>query len=245
MNAARFHGRGGVWLRVVFWDSYKWPGAALARSPISNRPTMRCPFCQNPCHEETAECSHCGFSLSKLDQYLGAVPTIASGVCERAEAFGSAGVRQLRAAIARFSKRFPQIGFTVISDSVKSDVPLHLHTFWIFNRSEICAKISTGGMNRDVLLVIDVAGRRSSMMVGYGLEPFLSAPRLTEILESGRSLLTNGEFTAAVVAILNRLAVSLVELHGSLRKTYGAEDDELGISNPRRVVQDRNGQPVY
>lgn len=206
---------------------------------------MRCPFCQNPCHEETAECSHCGFCLSKLDHYLGAVPSISSGVCERSEAFGTAGGRQLRAAIARFSKRFPQVGFTVIADSVKSDVPLHLHTFWVFNRSEICAKIAKGGMSRDVLLVIDVTGRRSSMMVGYGLEPFLSAPRLTEILESGRELLTRGEFTSAVLAILDKLAETLMALHGALRQTYGAEDDQLGISSPKRVVLGRNGQPVY
>lgn len=206
---------------------------------------MRCPFCQNPCHEETAECSHCGFSLPKLDHYMGTVPVVKKGVSDALGILDGKSKSMINGAIERLEKRFPQVGFTVLLTDVKGEIPLHLYSFWVFNRSTICARVATGGVNRDVLLVIDIAGRRSSLMIGYGLEPFLSAQHLTEVLEAARGSLAEGHFSSAVLTVVEKLMDVLVTLHGSMRRTYGAEESQLGIAKPARNPVGPNGEPIF
>ena len=206
---------------------------------------MRCPFCQNPCHEETAECSHCGFSLPKLDQYLGQPPALRKGITDRVDGLNGKDVTLINSAISRLEKRFPQVGFSVLLDHVKPDVPLHLYAFWIFNRSTLCASVATGAVNRDVLLTIDVPGRRSSLMIGYGLEPFMSAAHLTEVLDAGSTRFASGNYGAAILVVIDKLEQLLRSLHTSLRKTYGAEEAELGIKKPPLKMVGPDGQPIY
>ncbi len=206
---------------------------------------MRCPFCQHPCHEETAECSHCGFSLPKLDQYLGTPPGIRKGVTDRLDVLNGRDMALINNAVARLEKRFPQVGFTVLLDRVKPEVPLHLYAFWIFNRSSLCAKVATGVMNREILLTIDVPGHRSSLMIGYGLEPFMSASHLTEILDAARPKFSAEHYGAAVLLVIDNLEQLLRSLHGSLRRTYGAEEVELGIERPPLKMVGQDGNSIY
>jgi uncharacterized membrane protein YgcG len=197
---------------------------------------MRCPFCQNPCHEETAECTYCGFSLPKLDHFMGTVPAVNRGVSDRSGVLSAKEKNLLQACIDKLERRFPQVGFSVLLDVVKPEIPLHLHAFWIFNRSTVCTKLSTGGVNRDVFLDIDTLGRRSSLMIGYGLEPFMSAKHLNDLLEAARGPLAQGDYAAAIQLLLGNLQDLLHSLHQSLRKTYGAEPVELGIAQNPTVV---------
>lgn len=206
---------------------------------------MRCPFCQNPCHEETVECSHCGFSLPKLDQYLGSVPKVRKGISDEHGRLRTKERSSVLGAISRLEKKFPQIGFTVLIEKVKPEVPLHLYAFWIFNRSTVCASLATGAVNRDILLTIDAPGRRASLMIGYGLEPFMSAQHLTDTLEHAREELAAGDFQGAIIAVLERLEGHLLQLHGSLRRTYGAEAAELGINPETSDLVNKDGSPVY
>lgn len=206
---------------------------------------MRCPFCQNPCHEETVECSHCGFSLPKLDQYLGTVPKVRKGISDEHGRLRGKERGSVLGAISRLEKKFPQTGFTVLIDKVKPEVPLHLYAFWIFNRSTVCASVATGAVNRDILLTIDAPGRRASLMIGYGLEPFMSAQHLTDTLEHAREELAAGDFQGAILAVLERLEGHLLQLHGSLRRTYGAEAAELGITPEASDLVNKDGSPVY
>ncbi len=206
---------------------------------------MRCPFCQNPCHEETAECSHCGFSLPKLDHYLGRPPAIKKGITDRVEGLNGKEATLINNAISRLEKRFPQVGFSVLLDRVKPDVPLHLYAFWIFNRSTLCASVSTGAVNRDILLCIDVPGNRASLMIGYGLEPFMSAAKLKEVLDVAHARLAEQNYGAAVLMVVDRLEQLLLALHTSLRRTYGAEEAELGIKPPPLKLVGSDGQPIY
>lgn len=206
---------------------------------------MRCPFCQNPCSEETAECSHCGFSLPKLDHFLGSVPVLRKGVSDNIDILNGKEVTLINTAIAHLEKLFPQIGFTVLFTTVKPEIPLHLYAFWVFNRSNLCARMSTGAVNRDILLTIDVAGHRTSLMVGYGLEPFLAAAQLTQVLEVARPRFLTSSYGSAVLVIIARLEQLLRQLHASLRQTYGAEESELGIQKPALKPVGPDGQPIY
>lgn len=206
---------------------------------------MRCPFCQNPCHEETAECAHCGFSLDKLDHYLGSVPPVKEGISDRADRLSSKDKSRINAAIARLQKRFPQVSFTVLVDHVKPEIPLHLYAFWIFNRSTVCAKLATGAVNRNIFLVIDAIGSRSSMIIGYGLEPFMGAQHLNAILENARPELTAENYAGGVLTVLDGLMDTLKLLHTSLRQTYGAEASEMGIEQNSKHMVGPNGLPIY
>jgi uncharacterized membrane protein YgcG len=124
-------------------------------------------------------------------------------------------------------------------------VPLHLYAFWIFNRSSLCARVATGAVNRDILLTIDGPGRRCSLMIGYGLEPFMSASHLTEMLDAARPRLAEGSFGTAVLLVLAKLEQLLRSLHTSLRRTYGAEESELGIKKPPLKFVGPDGERIF
>lgn len=176
---------------------------------------------------------------------MGTVPVVKKGVSDALGILDGKSKSMINGAIERLEKRFPQVGFTVLLTDVKGEIPLHLYSFWVFNRSTICARVATGGVNRDVLLVIDIAGRRSSLMIGYGLEPFLSAQHLTEVLEAARGSLAEGHFSSAVLTVVEKLMDVLVTLHGSMRRTYGAEESQLGIAKPARNPVGPNGEPIF
>jgi hypothetical protein len=207
---------------------------------------MRCPFCQNLSREDAAECLHCGFSLPKLDQFLGVPPTISAGVTDPSGLMSRADKRRTMAAAARFQARFPQCRFTVFLTSVKKETPLHLYTFWLFNRSSLCASLQTGATNRQILMVIDGGERRASLMIGYGLEPFVGAHHLNAALESARGELAAENWGSAALKVLGQLTDALQSIHAALSRTYGAELQQLGIKPKNKsALVVATGEPAY
>jgi len=81
-------------------------------------------------------------------------------------------------------------------------LPFSVYAFWLFNTSGICRKIDKAGDNHDILLVIDGERGFASLLIGYGLEPFISAQHVAEILESGQTQLKAGSWSEAVNVII-------------------------------------------
>ncbi|MBP7951836.1 MAG: hypothetical protein KA004_19495 [Verrucomicrobiales bacterium] len=207
---------------------------------------MRCPFCQNLSREDAAECLHCGFSLPKLDQFFGVPPVLSQGVADPSGAMPTAEKRRTLAGVEQFQARFPQCRFTVFLTSVKKETPLHLYSFWLFNRASLCASLATGAANHQILLVIDTAERRTSIMIGYGLEPFVGAHHLNAALDAARDELAAGNWGAASRVVLQRVGQALESIHAALSRTYGAELQQLGIKPAAKSpVVLGPGEPAY
>jgi hypothetical protein len=191
-------------------------------------PTMNCPFCLQPAQEDAAECSHCGLSLPKLDQFFGVPPKLHHGINDPRRHLSGAETRRIRRAIARFHVRFPQAGFTVHLSDVAADWTMPLYAFWVLNRSTLCADLKKGSLNREILLCIDPQHRRAALTVGYGLEPFVGRRHLQQMLEAAGSELSEGRWAMATLTVIDQCLDQLTAVHSGLRRTYGAENRELG-----------------
>lgn len=194
---------------------------------------MRCPFCQSPAQEDTVECSSCGFSLPKLEQFLGVPPAVTHGIFDPKHRFSRKDRRRVQLALDRFHRKFPQMGFTVFLGNIKPETPLPLYSFWLFNRSSLCASLRNGAINREIFLTIDTDNRRAGLTIGYGLEPFVGQHHLEKILEAARAELAQGAWGLATLTVIDQFTDLLAGIHAAMRRTYGAEESELGIAPPQ------------
>lgn len=191
---------------------------------------MRCPFCQTLSREDAPECVHCGFSLPKLDHFLGTPPAVQAGLTDDENLLGKADRKRLLVAIERFSRRFPQVRFNLWLGHVKKETPMHLHVFWLFNRSSLCSQLQKGAVNREVLLGVDTLNRRASLMIGYGLEPFVGGQHLHVVLDAAKVEFAAAEWRKGSQTVIERLADTLLTVHAQMRQTYGADAVDLGIA---------------
>ncbi|MDB6077542.1 MAG: hypothetical protein JWO82_1289 [Akkermansiaceae bacterium] len=144
---------------------------------------MRCPYCRTPLTEHSAECPSCRLTLDRAASLLGPVPRMTPVVGDLAGVFRQRGKKKLRQAINRLEWNFPQVHFHILAHAFSSEHPFDLNVFWFFNCGALSGEHEKAGKNHTVLLALDPIQSKSSIMVGYGLEPFLSAEALDHILE--------------------------------------------------------------
>jgi uncharacterized membrane protein YgcG len=170
--------------------------------------------------------------MEKLDQLMGISPTLVPGINDTVGLLSKTDRQRLRSALDRFQRRFPQVAFHVWLGRTAPQVPLHLYLFWLFNRGTLFATVTRGAVNRDVLLGIDVTQQRASIIIGYGLEPFLGGRHLNAMLDAAGTDLAAQDWRRGIQSVLERLSDALTEIHLSLHQTYGAEPIALGIAAP-------------
>ncbi len=190
---------------------------------------MLCPFCQTPSKEDASECPQCGFSIPKLDAIFGKVPQLTGRVTDGEAVLSKDDRKRLAGSMERFHNRFPQIGFHLWLGSVEPQVPLHLWMFWLFNRGALPLRSSKVAVNREIMLGIDIRNRRSVLVTGYGLEPFVGNRHLAEILDKAGPEMSGGHWRKATQTVIESLSDMLTEVHTGMRKTYGALPQELGL----------------
>jgi uncharacterized membrane protein YgcG len=122
-------------------------------------------------------------NLSRAAALLGPVPRLESGISDDTQAFSDKDRTRLHKRVKQIEQRFPQITVQVVCHSFPLEHPFPLYVFWIFNMGGISTSSSKAGDNHTILLVLDPVVGNSSIMVGYGLEPFLSEPAMNHLLE--------------------------------------------------------------
>jgi uncharacterized membrane protein YgcG len=188
---------------------------------------MHCPYCQADAFETTPHCPRCGFSLERVATYFGVMPRLTPGLSDLAGLFRPQDARRLADATARLRDRFPQTTFSIVTTTLHPNQPLTAYAFWIFNRGGICLDLARGGKSRDLLLTLDSANARASLMIGYGLEPFLPQSVVQDCVNTGAPHFARDHWTDGAVTVIDAVTRTLSSLAASLQKTYGLDMEAL------------------
>lgn len=144
---------------------------------------MRCPYCQTVLTETAQECPGCRMNLSRAAALLGPVPRLEKGISDSIGTLSDKNRSRLHKRIKVIEQRFPQITLQITCHCFPLEHPFSLYVFWIFNMGGIETATEKAGDNHTIMLTLDPVSGNSSIMVGYGLEPFLSEPALNHLLE--------------------------------------------------------------
>lgn len=157
------------------------------------------------------ECPSCRLTFDRATALLGPMPRLSSGISDPARVLPVADEKKITKAIQRLTWTFPQVTLNVLMYVFPKEHPFDLHVFWIFNAGGLSPDSQKGGDNRSILLAIDPEQKKSALMVGYGLEPYLSDEAMDRLLELSETEWKNGEWTRGIldlIAGLDRLLES-------------------------------------
>lgn len=143
---------------------------------------MRCPSCRARFPEAVPQCPHCKLTLRRLDSRFGAVPRHSRFVTDRSASLPLRDVRELRALLKLFHRKFPQSLFSVFIMPRTDGGTIGEFIFWLANRARFSSLEAQGGDNFDVLLGLDLQARTAALQIGYGLENYLQERDLERAL---------------------------------------------------------------
>lgn len=175
---------------------------------------MLCPFCRSPLDAGAPECPACRVTFPRTSALLGVLPRLSTGISDGGH-LGPQEITKLLKAKETLERKFPQVTLQVVIHSFPAEQPFSLHVFWIFNAASFAGDTHRGAENHTVLLAVDPGRAEGGLMVGYGLEPFVSREALDHLLELAGPAWQiqrwlDGILT--VVAGLDRLLESVAEL---------------------------------
>ena len=163
---------------------------------------MRCPYCRTPLTEHSPECPACRLTLDRAATLLGPIPRMLPGIGDLAGLLRTGDKKRIRRAITRIEWNFPQVHFHLLVHSFSAEHPFELNVFWFFNSGGISGEHEKGGKNHTILLAIDPDQAKAALMVGYGLEPFVSSAAIDQILQQAGPDLATGNWTAATIRVI-------------------------------------------
>lgn len=195
---------------------------------------MRCPACRAPGTEIEATCSQCGFSLEVADRAFGVSPILESSITAPTQVLKASARRQALKVISNLEKQFPQISLSVVINPVPEQAPATAYAFWLFNRGQLSTAMEKGGDNRRVLLLIDPTTQAATVMLGYGLEPFIKEAQMQTCLQACSLALERGKYAQAIEAFGRELARQFADTSRQLPKQFGytIEQTWLDASQP-------------
>lgn len=186
---------------------------------------MQCPYCRTQLSETSEECTYCNLSLQSANALLGPVPRLAPGLNDTLSALSKASQQKITKRLAKLSRRFPQVRMHIITSEFDPKYSISTHLFWLFNQGIFCTSDRKGGENHSILLGLDTVQRRVGLIVGYGLEPFLSQKSLDQVLEKAQPLLDKGNYSEAVLAIINEIYKLMEEICNDLNELLDLDEE--------------------
>lgn len=170
---------------------------------------MRCPYCRAALDEQAVECPSCQLNLNRAITLLGTLPRIMPGIQDVAAVLRPREVRQLTDRVQALKRRFPQVNVHMVVRSFPPHQPFGLYVFWIFNGANLAEEAHKGAENRDVLIVLDPTQMRISLMVGYGLEPFLREEAIDHLLAMAEPMFREQRWLDGYLRLLEGLDLLL------------------------------------
>ncbi|MGC4014615.1 MAG: hypothetical protein QM755_08895 [Luteolibacter sp.] len=144
---------------------------------------MLCPFCRSPLDPGAPECPACRVTFPRTSALLGVLPRLSTGISDGSHRLTPAETAKLLKAKDVLERKFPQVTLQVVIYSFPQEHPFGLHVFWVFNAASFAGDAHRGVENHTILLAIDPDRAEGALMVGYGLESFVSREALDHLLE--------------------------------------------------------------
>ena len=172
---------------------------------------MKCPSCLGLLEMATPKCPHCGLIMRRLDVKFGVVPHQTAFLTDRQGHLPAREARILRMLLRSFHGKFPQCLFSVfLSEQLPG--PIGEYTFWMANRARLGSIEATGAENFDLLLGIDVDARAAALVIGYGLEHYLTENDLERVLVPAADAFHAGDFARGIRICLELLTERMKNL---------------------------------
>lgn len=171
--------------------------------------------------------------MNRVRKLLGPALNLAVGLSDQCSALSPNDKKRILRKIEKMQHLFPQVGIHILIRNLPTDHPFDLYTFWIFNSSGISSDASKGGSNHNTLIVLDPIQGKSSIMIGYGLEPFCSDQQLDGVLETGRLAWSDRAWADGILAALDGLESMLRTSLDQLKQAF-----DLDPYRSRKTVGD-------
>ncbi len=188
---------------------------------------MTCPYCESPAYEDAPECQRCGITMDKADQYFGTAPPLQPGVNDTSKALSARDQKRVSIALNNLEGHFPQLGFTIVYLPLALTFSAQAYAFWLFNHRALGGAAAMGGANRHILILVDTAGQRAAITVGYGLEPFLGKHALLECLWSAIPAYHDKRYAQGTLLLLEALGKRIKAICEELPRAFGLPPSSL------------------
>ena len=172
---------------------------------------LTCPHCQTPVREDSPICPapDCKFSLEGVQPLMGAVPLLNVGLTDLSYTLSDRGKRTLKVAIERFERELMPSNINVVINKFDPRYNLSIQLFWLFNSAGLAPPENRLTNNKDVMIGLDPELGRIGLIVGYGLEPYVSQEAITSVLKNTTPLLSEGEYSEALVQLIEHTKILL------------------------------------
>lgn len=159
---------------------------------------MKCPSCNAPFSAPLPQCPKCKLTLRRLDIKFGALPRHTRFLTDRTGQLPLRGIADLRDLLRLFKRKFPQSLFSVFVTGAVQGGAISEYTFWLANRARFSSLGAVEGDNFDLLLGIDTHARAAALVIGYGLEAYISERDLQRALADAASAFYVGDYAGGI-----------------------------------------------
>lgn len=173
---------------------------------------MKCPSCAQLLDAPAPRCPHCKLSVHKLDARFGLVPAHSRLLSDRSATLTLPEMKDLRAQLRLFNKKFPQSLLSVFVTELPREVKASDYAFWMANRARFTSADKVRAENFNLLLVIDVANGAAALTTGYGLEKYVPESALQAALDEFLGAYQERGLAAGIRACVESLVRQLREL---------------------------------
>jgi len=209
---------------------------------------MRCPRCVQGIHRSAAQCPHCGFALSDLDEIYGADEVSLKRLTDVAGALRLRERRKLEHELDLFQLSFPQLFFSIYYGALEDRTNIRQFGLWLLNHAAYedleISRPNDGG----VLLLVDLNTKVASITFGYLLDHYLSEEDTFNVLAKAHPHLLQGNYLKATLIIIKQLSRILrkksrqANRHPELINAMTSQDSgtsrELKRIRPNRSLED-------
>lgn len=163
---------------------------------------LSCPACKAKLERDAKWCPSCGFTGSQTLDMFGDDPPPLLPILDVANIWDEKDQRAIKAAVARFNRRFPQIRWCICGVALGSEISLPLFGFWLLNASPLAEQETADDRSWTLLLLMDSDTRRACVTAGYRAEVWLSDDMWEKALAETKEPFRTGNPGLAVSAFL-------------------------------------------
>lgn len=182
---------------------------------------LTCPYCQHRVQEDSPHCPSCSLSVKNAASILGPIPLLNPGLTDIVEILSKKQTKQIRSSISTFQSAFPYSQLSIVLHTFDPKFNLSTQLFWLFNSAGLSTEENQLEKNQDVLIGLDPASNRLGLIIGYGLEPYISQNSLSALLELARPDLEEGSPTKALQLVIKKLAALLNNSSQAAKEALG------------------------